>query len=465
MQFTLADLHNLLGGELRQGTMPPCDGDTTLVGRVAVDSREVEPDEVFWGLEGTRFNGAHFAEEAFIRGAAGVVASGRRVEPWAGRWVLQVEDPGQALWKLAGWCRAQYNGPLVAVTGSVGKTTTRQMIDTVLGRRLAGAVSPKNYNNHVGVPLSLLRLERWHKYAVVELAASAPGEIARLAHLVQPSIGVITKIGEAHLGGFGSEAGIAAAKAELLNELPMHGRAVLNADDVWLRRIAKRCSAKIVWVGRSADADLVATDVVSQRGRLSFRVGGQPFDVPVWGRHHLTAALAAIAVGQLFEMDLDEIAAALATFEAVPLRCEVTVAGGITLVNDTYNSSPTAMRAALELLREIDTPGKRIVVAGDMGDLGETAPAWHRRLGEEVVSLGGADWLIACGEHATVMTDAANRAGMPRDRAVVCQRWEEALTALTQTMRSGDAVLVKGARVMGLERILESMKARLSAAA
>ena len=445
--------------------MPPCDGDTTLVGPIVTDSRVVEPEEVFWGLEGPRFNGAHFAEEAFIRGAAGVVATGRRVEPWAGRWALQVDDSRQALWKLAAWCRSQYGGPLVAVTGSVGKTTTRQMIDTVLKHRLAGAVSPRNYNNDVGVPLSLLRLERWHKYGVIELAASAPGEIGRLARLVQPSIGVITKIGEAHLGGFGSEAIIAAAKAELLAELPMHGQAVLNADDPWMRRIANRSSAKNIWVGRAADADIMGTDIASHNGRLCFQVEGQSFDVPVWGRHHLTAALSAIAVGQLFEMDLDEIATALAKFQAVPLRCEVTEAGGATIVNDTYNSSPTAMRAALELLREIDAPGKRIVVAGDMGDLGATADDWHRRVGEEVVSLGGADWLIACGDHAAAMTDAAAAAGMPRDHAVACQRWEDTLGVLSHAMKTGDVVLVKGARVMGMERILDSMKSRIASAA
>ncbi|HEV2968447.1 MAG TPA: UDP-N-acetylmuramoyl-tripeptide--D-alanyl-D-alanine ligase [Pirellulales bacterium] len=465
MQLTIGDLHELLGGALRFGAMPPRDGDAALVGRVVTDSRTVEPEEVFWGLVGPRFNGAHFGEEAFVRGASGVVTSGRRVEPWAGRWSLEVDDSHRALWELADWSRRQFTAPLVAVTGSVGKTTTRRMIDTVLGSRLAGTTSPKNFNNHVGVPLSLMRLERWHQYAVLELAATARGEIRQLAMLARPRIGVITHIADAHLGSFGSHQAIAQAKAELLPELPADGCAVLDGDDPLLRRMAGNCPTRIVWVGRGADNDVQAKLVQSRNGRLRFRVDGHSFDVPVWGRHHLTAALAAIAVGRLFDFDPEEIAAALAGFEGSPRRCEVTEAAGATIVDDSYNSSPTAMRAALGLIREIDSAGRRIVVAGDMGDLGAAAPLWHRRLGEEVVSLCGADLLIACGDHAAEMATAAAAAGMPRDCALACRDWEQALPVLAEAMRRGDVVLVKGARVMGMERLVEAIKARHTVAA
>ena len=173
---------------------------TTLVGRVVADSREVQQDEVFWGLVGCGSR-AHFAEEAFVRGAAGVVVSGRRVEPWAGRWSLEVDDPQEALWELAAWSRNQFTAPLVAVTGSVGKSTTRQMIDTVLGYRLSGSRPPKISTITSACRSHLLGVERWHQYAVVELAASGPGEIARLARLARPRFGVITNIGQAHWGG------------------------------------------------------------------------------------------------------------------------------------------------------------------------------------------------------------------------------------------------------------------------
>jgi UDP-N-acetylmuramoyl-tripeptide--D-alanyl-D-alanine ligase len=465
MHLTLDDLQRIVGGRLRLGSMPPCEGVSTTVGRIVTDSRDVRADDVFWGLIGPRFNGANFAEEALVRGATGVVTSGRWVEPWAGRWTLEVNDSYQALWELAIWCRQQFTAPLVAVTGSVGKTTTRRMIDAVLRSRLAGTTSPRNFNNHVGVPVSLMQLERWHRYAVLELAASAPGEIRRLARLSQPQIGVITCIGEAHLGGFGNQETIAASKTELLAELPAEGLAVLNADDPWLQKMADRSRAPIVWIGRGTDADVAAENVKSAGGRLSFRVAGQQYETPVWGRHHLTSALAAIAVGQHFGFDPPEIATALATYEIVPQRCEVSQTDGATIVNDCYNSSPTAMRAALELIREIGSPGKRIVVAGDMGDLGGTAPALHRRLGEDVVRLCGADLLIACGEHAGDVANAAAEAGMPQGHAIACRDWEQAFDVLTEAMETGDVVLVKGARAMGLERLVDALKARATSAA
>lgn len=460
MQLTLADLHELLGGKLRLGAMPPCDGDTTLVGPVVVDSREVESDEVFWGLIGSRFNGAHFAEEAFVRGAAGIVVSGRRVEPWAGRWTLEVEDAQKSMWELAAWNRGRCTAPIVAVAGSVGKTTTRRMIDTVLGYRLSGPASPKNCNNHVGVPLGLLGLEKWHQYGIAELAASRPGEIARLARLVRPQIGVITNVGPAAPASFGSPDAMAKAYGELLAELTPGSTAILNADDSSLRRMAARWAGRTVWVGRGADCDLTAVDVASANGHLRFRVDRQTFDIPVWGRHHVTAALAAIAVGRSFGLDMQEIATALAGYRPMPMRCELTNIAGARIIDDSYGSNPTSMRAALELLREIDAPGRRIVVSGDYSDLGATAGIWHQRLGEDVVNHCGADLLIACGRSSAVVAAAAVAAGMCAGRALACRRWDEALEQLKQVVRPGDVVLVKGARSMGMERIVEGIKSR-----
>jgi UDP-N-acetylmuramoyl-tripeptide--D-alanyl-D-alanine ligase len=460
MQLTLGDLHELLGGKLRLGAMPPCDGETTLVGPVVVDSREVETDEVFWGLIGSRFNGAHFAEEAFVRGATGVVVSGRRVEPWAGRWALEVEDAQKSMWELAAWNRSRCTAPIVAVTGSVGKTTTRRMIDTVLGYRLSGPTSPKNCNNHVGVPLGLLGLEKWHQYGVVELSATRPGEIARAARLARPQIAVIANIGLACPAGFNAPEAVAQAHAELLAELPQGSTAILNADDPLLRRLAAGWAGRKIWIGRGADCDLTAVDVDCAEGHLRFRVDGQAFVVPVWGRHHITAALAAIAVGRSFGLDPQEIATALAGYRSMAMRCEVTTAAEVTIVDDSYNSNPTSMRAALELLREIDSPGRRIVVSGDYGDLGDATGLWHQRLGQDVVNLCGADVLIACGRNSATVATAAIAAGMPADRALACRRWDEALELLIACVRPGDVALVKGARSMGMERIVESFKSR-----
>ena len=224
----------------------------------------------------------------------------------------------------------------------------------------------------------MLTIEPQHDYAVLELGASRAGEIAMLAELCAPKVGVITQLGDAHLGGFGSRQGVAEAKAELLAALPASGHAVL-ADDSWLRALSSRCAAPITWIGSGPQCDLRAVNVECRQGRLEFHVacgegGGagrqrQPggsktpvrFSVPVWGRHHVNAALAAVAVGRMMGFDLEEIAAALANYQAVPMRCEVTEIRGATIINDTYNSNPTAMRAALELLRDFDAAGRRIV--------------------------------------------------------------------------------------------------------
>src|SRR5262245_18466404 len=438
--------------------MPPRDGDLAHVGPIVTDSRRVQADTVFWGLKGARFDGACFAEDALVRGAAGVVVAGREIEPWAGRWALAVDDGLAALWKLAAWYRQQFAGQVVAITGSVGKTTTRLMIDSVLRSKFTGTTSPKNFNNHVGVPLSLIRLEREHRYAAVELGASAVGEIAKLAELCRPQIGVITRIGESDLGGFGSQQKVADAKGELLTALSQGGVAVLNGDDPWLRQVASRTAQQIVWVGRGPECDLTAIDVRYSEGLLRFRVDAQRYCVPVWGRHHLTSALAAIAVGLEFGMTRGEIAAALAGFQPPEKRCEVTESAGARWVDDSYNASPSAMRAALEVLREMDAPGEQVVVCGDMKELGDSSSRWHRRLGEEVVTRCGADRLIACGDYAQEVVSAAREAGMPAARATYVRDAEATIPLVRTVVRQGSAVLVKGSRVMGMERVLEAIR-------
>ncbi len=349
---------------------------------------------------------------------------------------------------------------MVAVTGSVGKTTARQMIYAVLSGGASGIASQKNFNNRIGLPLSLLSLAPQHEFAVFELAASARGEIAELATLCQPRVAVITCIGEAHLGGFGSQQTIAESKAELLAALPENGWAVLSGDDPWLRRVAQDSHACITWVGRSLDCDLVATQVESRDGRLSFCVDGFRYEVAVWGRHHLTSALAAVAVGRIFGRSQQQIARGLADFQPPPMRCEVVSVGDVTVINDSYNASPMAMRAALELLRDFDASGRRIVVCGDMRELGHEAAEWHHKLGDEVVTLCGAEMLLACGGHAGDVVAGARAAGMPTSRALACTQSSEVLARLDDLLKPGDVLLVKGSRAMALEQIVQELMNR-----
>ena len=452
---TLSDLQNAIHGTRvsTRGNSP--DGEVP-VGRVVIDSRHVEPGDVFWGLVGEQSNGSDFADEAFANGAAGVVAD-RPVQAPDGCWTLIVHDTLDALHAWAAWHRERFTGTVIAVTGSVGKTTTRQMIHTVLGSKLRGTCSPRNYNNHVGLPLSMLQMEPDHDFAVLELGASGPGEIAKLAALCRPTIGVITHVGDSHLGGFGSRQGIAEAKAELLDALPADGCAILG-EDPWLRKLQNRSAARTVMVGRGSDCSLIAKEVVLGQGALSYIVRDVLFDVPVWGRHHLTAAMAAVAVGLELGCTLEETAHALTTFRTVPMRCEVIQVRGATIINDAYNASPTSMLAALELLRDFDTRGRRIVVVGDMHELGDEAAAMHRQLGEQVLSRCGAELLIACGEYAPYVVAGARAAGLPASRSLVCRTPEETMPHLGQAILPGDVVLIKGSRALGMERIVQAMQ-------
>ncbi|MBN1911851.1 MAG: UDP-N-acetylmuramoyl-tripeptide--D-alanyl-D-alanine ligase [Pirellulales bacterium] len=447
---TVAHLHQAVGGRLigRASDAP--------LGPVAIDSRQVGEGDVFWALPGPNHDGADFVDEAFARGACGVVAD-RPIACPEDRWAVEVPNTQRALWDWAAWHRRRFTGTMIAVTGSVGKTTTRQMIHTVLSSRLRGTASPRNFNNHIGLPLSLLAVAPEDDYAVLEMGASGPGEIAALADLCRPRVGVITQVGDAHLGGFGSRRGVAEAKAELLAALPDDGQAVL-VDDPWIHRVAGRSRAPITWVGRDGHCDLVADEVRSSEGRLQFKIVDCPFDVPVWGRHHLGSALAAVAVGRTFGLDLETIAEALSQFNPLPMRCEVIEVRGATIINDTYNASPTAMHAALELLRDFDTPGRRVVVCGDMAELGEESVRLHFQLGRQIVGACGADMLIACGQFARQVVDGARAAGMPARWTIPCVTPDEALPHVGQAILPGDVVLVKGSRAMNMEHVVDALR-------
>ncbi len=442
-------------------------------GNTAIDSRKVQPGDLFWALPGQSRHGAEYIDQAFARGAAGVVterpstASPFIVPP--GRWLIEVDDAAAALHRTAAWQRSRYQGKVVAVTGSVGKTTTRELIRTVLASQGSTLASPGNYNNQLGLPLSMLGLQPEHAHAVFELGASGPGEIAQLARLCQPHWAVITSLADAHLAGFGSPSGVTVAKTELVHALPANGCLVLNGDDPRLRRWAQQSKSlpqlqadRVCWVGRGGECDLRAEHVAYRHGQLSFRVQDTPFTIPVAGRHFLVNALAAIAVGLRSGLTLPQAAAALSQFAAPPLRCQIEPCHGLTVINDTYNACPASMHAALQLLRDTATSGRRIALCGDMLELGEQAETFHRQLGQSLLSTAGVDALFVCGSWSTTVAAAAREAGLRAKGVFVAPTAAELTPQLAAFLRPGDTLLAKASRALALDAALKNLEKLLS---
>ena len=419
---------------------------------IGIDSRSIRPGALFWALRGERLDGHDFVADALARGAAACVVGADKVNTTAGPRIV-VPNTLQALWDFARWYRRQQAIPVVAVTGSVGKTTTREMIHAVLSNRLSGTRSPKNFNNHFGVPLSVLGIEKHHEFAVLELGASAAGEIRDLAGIAAPEIGVVTAIAAAHLDGFGSEENIIAAKGELIETLTPTGLAVLAGDDPRVRLLADRAPCQVILVGEKVDNDLQATHVAAGENQLAFRLDGNTYKVHATGRHHLVGALIAIAVGREMGMEADEIDAGLQSFTAVPGRCQLQQIGPWTVIDDTYNANPRSMQAACELLRDWQGATRKVLVTGDMLELGARMAECHRELGRAAATTG-IDFLLAHGEQSGHVTRGALDAGMDKDNLAHSQDIDELLAALDDRLEPGDVVLVKGSRAMRMERVV-----------
>lgn len=430
--------------------------------RVVTHTQDVREGDVFWALAGQSHNGADFAAEAYRRGAVGVVAACGQVEPPSGCWVLDVEDSLEALHQVACVRREEFSGQVIAVTGSVGKTTTREMIHAALSEKLHGSSSPRNFNNHVGLPLSLLQVPENCNYAVLELGASAPGEIAHLAAICRPQTAVITSAGDAHLGGFGSRESVIQSKLELFKSLNASGWAIVGGDQLLRNKATAVFQGRTTCVGRYADSDLCPVNVSHEDGRLSFDLDGTRFEVHVWGRHHLSSALVAVAIGREFGLSDVEIARGLRRFRPLPGRCYVRQVGDIKIIDDSYNASPQAMQAALDLLGQLTTHSRRLAVLGDMCELGDASNHLHRCAGSDVVTRGGADFLLTCGQHGRDYIEGAVAAGMPKDSYAAEADAQAAANRLAQAVRPGDVILIKGSRAVGMERIVEALSKRTS---
>jgi len=429
-------------------------GDRVAAG-YAIDSRLLARGEVFFALKGDGRDGHDFAGAAVERGAAAVVVERLLAGLPAGAVQMVVPSTLGALQALAAVVRGRSKVPVAAITGSNGKTTTKEMLAHILATRFRVRKSPGNFNNHIGLPLSILALGPEDEILVVELGSNHRGEIAALAAIARPTVGVVTNVGRAHVGLFGSVEAVAREKTDLLRGLDAGGRGAVNADDPALAAALGDVKAPLTRFGTVAGADLRATDVEVQADACRFTLGKETVRLNVGGSHNVANALAAVAAGGLLGITIREAARALPGFE--PLRMKSASAGGITVIDDTYNANPDSMAAALEVLARLDA-ARRVLVMGEMLELGEAAESLHREVGRRVEALG-IDVFIGIGGLARFAVAEAVEAGLRREAAFWYETKAEAKSALPGIVRSGDAVLVKASRMAGLEEISCFLKA------
>lgn len=445
---------DVCGGELLSG-----DPSTRITG-VSTDTRTLAQGDLFFALTGESSDGHKFLADAIAKGASGVVVS-RKVE--TRQLAIRVDDTLLALGGLAAYYRSKFSPVLVGVTGSVGKTTTKEMIAAVLAAKGPVLKSAGNFNNEIGVPLTLFELSSKHATAVVEMAMRGKGQIAYLARMARPSIGVITNIHLSHIGLLGSTDAIAEAKAELLDYIPADGTAVLNRDDAYFDFLRSRCKSRVISFGEHEDADVRAVSSgLDSKGCCKFQVvtrrGSFDVHVPVPGEHNIKDALAAIAVAEILDISHDDVREALSRFTPPEKRANVIPArGGFVVIDDTYNAGPASVQSALKTLAMMEG-GRKIAVLGDMLELGDHALNAHLEVGASAARMG-VDYLAAVGELGRLIARGAIDAGMPVSAVVEYEDSWHAARELPAKLRERDVVLVKGSRAMKMERIVEALLA------
>ena len=438
----------------------------------AVDSRQVIPGGLFVAMPGERVDGHDFIQDAFARGASAALVQ-REVDPslpvidlrsdlpalpgsYEAPVCLRVDNTLAALQQIARFWRRKLDVRVIGITGSVGKSTTKELIAGVLGMRYRTLRNPGNLNNEIGLPLTLLQLGPGYQRAVLEMGFYVPGEIALLCDIAGPQIGVLTNIGTVHAERAGSQEAIARGKSELVQALPAgpQGSAVLNFDDPWVRGMADKTRADVLYYGHTADADLWVENIQGLglegiRFDLHYRGGTRTIHAPLIGRHSADTVMRAAAVGLLEGLTWDEIEAGL-QFGHTQLRLVATrAASGALLLDDSYNASPESMLSALNLLSEL--PGRKVAVLGDMLELGPYERQGHEMVGQR--AAGVADVLLTIGERAHIIAASARQAGMPAAAVIENDRLDAVIDWLRGSLTGGDAVLIKGSHGLRMDRI------------
>ncbi len=457
--LSLREIAQAVEGQLSHGH-PEMTVDT-----VSTDSRSLAPGALFVPLVGVRFDAHAFIPQAFAGGAAAVLAVGpppERILP-PGRGWIQVADTLRALQRLAAWYRRRFDIPVVGITGSVGKTSTKEMVADALAPALTVLRTRGNFNNEIGLPMTLLRLDPTHAAAVVEMGTDRPGEIPFLSNLAQPTHGVVTNIGISHIAQFASREAICEEKLGIAAGFPGGGGVLfLNGDDPLLAARRGVLAGQVIWFGTQPWCDVRAGQVDIREGGTSFvltAAGGQTrVTLPVAGMHHVRNALAAAAVAQSLGVDLATAAAGMRQYRGVALRQQLRQGRGLHVIDDSYNASPDSVRSGLEALIAFPGGGRRVAVLADMYELGGYAQAAHEEAGRLAGELG-IEILVAIGGMAAWIRDGAISVAGAKTRVYVCETLAEAYEVLAKTLAADDVVLVKGSRGMRADRLARAIVA------
>ena len=451
MNLSIAEILQATQGNLSQGNP------NTEITQVSTDSRTLKKGDLFVALVGEKFDGHNFLAGVCQQGAVGAVVSKPVAEfsQLAPPIIIQVNDTLVALGDIANCHRGKFDLPIVAITGSNGKTTTKDITTSVLGQRFSVFKSEKSYNNQIGIPSRLMQLSKADEIAVLEIGTSWPGEIQRLSQITAPTVGVITNIGPAHLELLGSIEGVAEEKGALLADVE---HAILNADDPMTPRLAARVCGQITTFGWQTDADVSACEIeIDSFGRPTFTltIGGDEIDrvhLPCLGKHNIYNALAAAGVGVWAGLTRTEICVGLERFQPADMRMQPIVHNDLRIINDAYNSNPESLKSALAFLSDIEITGKRIAILGDMLELGEQSHALHLKAGHAIPTT--IDLLITVGSHSReIACGAEGRV----EFIISCDTPQQAAQQLIKYAQPGDAVLIKGSRGVKLEQVLEEL--------
>ena len=431
------------------------------ISEISIDSRNLKAKNVFIAIKGNRFDGHNFIDKAIAKGAASVIVSRSifksRLKKYNKRRIpfLIVKNTIKALGDIAHYYRMQFNIPIVAVTGSTGKTTVKEIISHILASEFNVLKNDGTKNNLIGLPLTLLKLKDKHDIVVLEVGTNHFGEIKRLSEIAEPTVGVITNIGHAHLETFGSIGQVFKEKAALLNSLTRNGWAVLNKDDKCLANV--KTVSKKIYFGIEKNCKFQGKHISKTQKGYSFKLGKKTFKVPLLGKHSIYNALTGITVGRLFRMKLEKIASRLEKFK-MPLvdRFTLSKINNIHVINDTYNSNPLSFSAAVKSLVEMKPRTRKVLVSSDMLELGKKAIYFHKEAGK-MVARSGIDMLLTVGVLSKFMNQSAKCHGMDKARALHFKTRSQLNSMLPSIIQRGDVVLVKGSRTTHMEEVVDQL--------